>query len=62
VAQLATGIGNSAMWLPDVGDEVIVAFEHGDLRHPVVIGSLWNGKDLPPSPLPATQFRSIFQS
>jgi uncharacterized protein involved in type VI secretion and phage assembly len=28
---------------------VLVAFEHGDVRLPYVIGALWNGKDLPPA-------------
>jgi uncharacterized protein involved in type VI secretion and phage assembly len=35
--------------LPEVDDEVLVMFEHGDLRFPYVIGSLWNGKDAPPT-------------
>lgn len=35
-------------FLPDVDDEVLVAFEHGDARFPYVIGSLWNGKDTQP--------------
>ena len=34
--------------LPEVNDEVLVMFEHGDVNHPFVIGSLWNGTDKPP--------------
>jgi uncharacterized protein involved in type VI secretion and phage assembly len=34
--------------LPEVGDEVLVAFEHGDVRFPYILGGLWNGKDKPP--------------
>jgi phage protein D len=33
--------------LPQVGDEVVVAFENGESRRPLVIGSVFNGKDLP---------------
>ena len=33
---------------PEVDDEVIVAFDQGDIRYPYVIGGLWNGKDEPP--------------
>ncbi|MCZ7398926.1 MAG: phage baseplate assembly protein V [Candidatus Methanoperedens sp.] len=35
-------------FLPEVNDEVLVAFEYGDINIPYVIGSLWNGKDTPP--------------
>jgi uncharacterized protein involved in type VI secretion and phage assembly len=34
--------------LPEVDDEVLVAFEHGDISFPYVLGALWNGKDAPP--------------
>lgn len=61
VAQIATGVGTTSMWIPEIGDEVLVAFEHGDPHRPVIIGNMWNGTDLPPSPLPANKFRSIFQ-
>jgi uncharacterized protein involved in type VI secretion and phage assembly len=35
-------------FLPEVDDEVLVAFEHGDVRFPYVLGALWNGQDVPP--------------
>ena len=34
---------------PEINDEVLIAFEHGDIRHPYVIGSLFNGQDKPDS-------------
>ncbi len=35
-------------FLPEVDDEVLVAFEHGIAEMPYVVGALWNGKDKPP--------------
>jgi uncharacterized protein involved in type VI secretion and phage assembly len=35
--------------LPELEDEVLVAFEHGSAEHPYVLGALWNGKDKPPA-------------
>ncbi len=35
-------------FLPEVGDEVLVSFDHGDIEQPYVLGGLWNGKDKPP--------------
>ena len=35
--------------LPEINDEVLVAFEHGDIHRPYIIGGVWNGKDQPPA-------------
>lgn len=48
LAVLAAGKDRGTLWLPEVGDEVLVAFDKGDIEHPYVLGSLWNGKDVPP--------------
>ena len=42
VAQNYAGNGYGNYWLPEVGDEVILAFNLGDINSPYVIGSLWN--------------------
>lgn len=44
----AAGKGRGFYFLPEVDDEVLVAFEHGDPACPYVLGALWNGKDAPP--------------
>ena len=47
---LPLGGNRTGLWaLPEVGDEVLVGFEHGDVRSPIVIGSLWDGKPPPAS-------------
>jgi uncharacterized protein involved in type VI secretion and phage assembly len=48
VATMMTGKDRGTWFLPEVGDEVLVAFEHGDVQFPYVVGSLWNGVDTPP--------------
>jgi uncharacterized protein involved in type VI secretion and phage assembly len=45
IATFMAGKDRGAFWLPEVDDEVLIAFEHGDVRRPFVIGSLWNGVD-----------------
>jgi uncharacterized protein involved in type VI secretion and phage assembly len=49
IASPMAGGGRGAYFLPEVNDEVLVAFEHGDPRFPYVLGALWNGKDAPPA-------------
>lgn len=47
VRQPYAGPGYGWYLVPEVGDEVLVAFIHGDMRLPVILGGLWNGKDKP---------------
>ncbi|WP_172330717.1 phage baseplate assembly protein V [Mangrovicoccus sp. HB161399] len=48
VAQPFAGSGYGAVFVPDVDDEVLVAFLDGDSRCPVVIGSFYTGNRHPP--------------
>lgn len=71
-ARIATPMAGSALaptvagygfyFIPDIGTEVLVAFEHGDMKHPFVIGCLWNNLPpaaRPPLPTPLAQIRGI---
>lgn len=48
IATFMAGNQRGGYFLPEVGDEALVAFEHGDINRPYVIGFLWNGVDKPP--------------
>jgi uncharacterized protein involved in type VI secretion and phage assembly len=48
VATLNAGSERGIYMLPQVNDEVVVGFEHGDPRRPIVLGGVFNGKDKPP--------------
>jgi len=48
LATLMAGNARGTWFIPEVGDEVLVAFQGGDASRPVVIGALWNGQDAPP--------------
>jgi len=50
VATLYAGKDRGWYFMPEIGDEVLVVFEHGDVSHPYVVGSLWNGQDPLPEP------------
>ena len=60
LATLMAGNGRGSWFIPDVNDEVLVAFTAGDPRRPVVIGALWNGVDAPPETMDsANNVRSV---
>ncbi|HYY75473.1 MAG TPA: phage baseplate assembly protein V [Gaiellaceae bacterium] len=48
VAMPLAGNGRGIHFRPEVGDEVLVAFEGGDHRSPYVLGALWGGSTSPP--------------
>lgn len=53
MATLMAGKKRGTFVIPEVGDEVLVAFEHGQIDRPVVIGMLWNSEDTPPEQMDA---------
>jgi len=48
IAAPGAGVARGMYYLPEVEDEVLVAFEHGNPNLPYIIGGLWNPIDLPP--------------
>jgi len=50
LVQPGAGKERGLLMLPEIDDEVLVGFEEGDIRRPLILGGLWNGKDKPPIP------------
>ena len=48
IAVPMAGAARGTYFLPEVDDEVLLAFDQNDIRHPYVLGGLWNGQDSPP--------------
>ncbi len=46
---LHAGAGRGMLFLPEVGDEVLITFEDGDAERPCIVGSAWNGVQQPPA-------------
>ncbi len=60
LSTLMAGGGRGSWFVPEIDDEVLVSFMQGDPRWPVVIGSLWNGRDQPPQSMDSgNNLRSI---
>jgi type VI secretion system secreted protein VgrG len=62
VAQPWAGKQWGTLFIPRVGDEVLIDFLHGDLSRPIVVGSLYNGEHRPPVSLPAGQTITTIKS
>jgi len=50
VSQAWAGAGWGAMYIPRIGQEVVVDFIEGDPDRPIIIGQVYNGENLPPYP------------
>lgn len=48
IAAPMAGAERGFFFLPEIDDEVLVAFEHGDVSYPYIVGTLWNKTDKPP--------------
>jgi uncharacterized protein involved in type VI secretion and phage assembly len=59
VATAWAGGNRGTYLLPEIGDEVVVAFRHGDLKHPYIIGFVWNDTDRPPEVTPLLKRREL---
>ncbi len=62
VSQPWAGKNWGAMWIPRIGQEVIVDFLEGDPDRPIITGRVYNAEQMPPYALPANGTRSTFMS
>ena len=62
VGQIAAGTGWGALFLPRIGQEVVVQFLEGDPDQPIVMGSVYNGDNPTPYPLPGSKTKSTIKS
>lgn len=60
VATMMAGAHRGTWFIPEPDDEVLIAFQGGNPRIPIVLGSLWNGQDAPPQQMDSrNNIRSI---
>ena len=52
IATPLAGNGSGMFFMPELENEVLVAFDQGKFEHPYIVGFLWNGVDAPPEKNP----------
>ncbi|CAE6781753.1 Type VI secretion system spike protein VgrG1a [Nitrospira defluvii] len=62
VAQVWAGTSWGAMFIPRIGQEVLVEFLEGDPDQPIVTGRVYNGDNMPPYALPSEKTKSTLKS
>src|SRR4051812_35888309 len=59
IAAPSAGLFHGNYFIPTPGDEVLVAFENGDVNSPYIVGALWHNINRPPLPMSELQIRTI---
>lgn len=62
VCEFYAGDGFGAFFVPEVGTEVLIAFVHGDMRLPIILGGLYNGHDKPPTYRSSSQDQKMIRT
>jgi len=62
VAQIWAGKGWGGMYIPRIGQEVIVEFLEGDPDRPIITGRVYNQVNMPPYGLPGEKTKSTIKS
>jgi uncharacterized protein involved in type VI secretion and phage assembly len=62
VVMHGAGVNRGWFFIPEVDDEVLVLFEHGDLDRPIIVVALWNGVDKAPDKNPGDVPRKVIKS
>jgi type VI secretion system secreted protein VgrG len=62
VSQTWAGAGNGAVFIPRVGDEVLVDFAGGDCDRPIIVGSVYNAANVPPLNLPEERTAALIRA
>ena len=62
VSTLYSGPSFGAVWTPEKDVEVVVVFECGDLRAPIIVGCLYNGVDHPPTVRTSRDDRKVLRT
>ena len=62
VSTLYSGPDYGSVWTPEKESEVVVVFECGDLREPIVVGCMHNGADKPPTVRSDREDKKVFRT
>ena len=62
IATLMAGSHRGTWFIPEVNDEVLLAFEGGDLTHPYVVGALWSQGNPPPETMEPSNNKKVIRS